>query len=138
MKSTFQFLGLSFVVSAKLIEQGVSFPFEKNGNPYHNKFRVHVSTTHGKISFLFFGSEHNYRNGTTEMSESDLRHALYCLFSDSCSGSESFEYFCSEPGYDEDSRTAERIYKACKRQAEKTEKIIGDLSIYDLVNEMNE
>ena len=39
-------------------------------------------------------------------------------------------------GYDEDSRSAERIYKACKKQCEKLSRIFtGD--VYDLSNELN-
>ena len=50
---------------------------------------------------------------------------------------ESFENFCSEYGYDEDSRKAENTWKACKRSAEKLARIY-DGDIYDLANELQE
>jgi hypothetical protein len=53
------------------------------------------------------------------------------------SGDYTFEEFCSELGYDTDSRTAEKIYKKCKKQLEKLNKIY-DGNIYDLSNELSE
>jgi len=38
---------------------------------------------------------------------------------------DSFENFCSEFGYDEDSRKAEKLYNTILKQAEKTEKFLG-------------
>jgi len=41
--------------------------------------------------------------------EYDILNAFYCFVNDAVSGSESFENFCGELGYDSDSRTAEKI-----------------------------
>src|SRR5687768_444956 len=43
---------------------------------------------------------------------------LDCLASDSSGIESSFEDWCSELGYDPDSRKAERIYNVCRKQAE--------------------
>lgn len=69
--------------------------------------------------------------------EYDILNAFYCFVSDAVSGSESFEEFCSNFGYDSDSRAAEKIYRKCKKQLEKLQKIY-DGNIYDLANELSE
>lgn len=56
----------------------------------------------------------------------DLPGVLSCLASDASSvESDDFEDWCSELGYDTDSRKAERTYKACKAEAVKLEKFLG-------------
>jgi hypothetical protein len=43
-----------------------------------------------------------------------IADVLYCLLSDSQSGSQSFEDFCSDFGYDTDSRKAHATWETCK------------------------
>ncbi|MDY0282415.1 MAG: hypothetical protein RBR35_17850 [Salinivirgaceae bacterium] len=54
---------------------------------------------------------------------------LECLQSDARIAEDcaSFEGFCSDLGYNSDSRRAEKTYKALKRQAAKLQKFFGDL-----------
>jgi hypothetical protein len=137
MKKTFLVTGIAVTVSAKLVTEGVTFPNDTAPRPMlHNKFRVTVATPSGKTRFNFYGSNHDYMNGVTEMSESDLKHALYCMLSDSMAGEQCYEDFCSEFGYDSDSRKARKIWKACVTQAEKS-KVLG-LDIYEAANELND
>ena len=53
---------------------------------------------------------------------------LDCLASDAASydNARSFEDWASEFGYDEDSRKAERIFKACGKQAIKLKRFLGE------------
>jgi len=51
---------------------------------------------------------------------------LECLLSDAQSGSEDFEEFCANCGYDSDSRKAERIWKGCKKVREKMKRLLGN------------
>ena len=100
-----------------------------------NRHIVTVRNTETKraVRFDFWGSMMN----PELQSDYDLRNAFYCFVSDAISGKLAFSEFCSEFGYDEDSRTAEKTWKACKRAAEKADKIIsGD--IYDFINELQE
>lgn len=69
--------------------------------------------------------------------EYDVLNAFYCFISDAISGDMDFSEFCSEFGYDEDSRKAEKTWKSCKRSAEKMARIYGG-DIYDLSNELQE
>ena len=53
---------------------------------------------------------------------------LSCLAldADGIESSRNFTDWCNEYGYDTDSRTAERIYKACKRQTDKLREFLGN------------
>ena len=64
--------------------------------------------------------------GSANMSEPSAADVLYCLCSDAYSGELSFEHFCSEFGYDLDSRKAEATYKACVKLAPKVRKFLGE------------
>ena len=64
--------------------------------------------------------------GSANTSEPSAADVLYCLCSDAYSGELSFEHFCSEFGYDLDSRKAEATYKACVKLAPKVRKFLGE------------
>jgi hypothetical protein len=68
---------------------------------------------------------------------SDLKHAFYCFVSDAISAKESFENFCSELGYNNDSIQALNTYKACKVSLQKLERLTS-LDLYKLVNFLND
>lgn len=51
---------------------------------------------------------------------------LCCLAQDVGYEGESFEDFCSNFGYDPDSRKASRIFEACNRQTQKLRNFLGD------------
>lgn len=70
-------------------------------------------------------------------SETDILNALYCFVGDAVSGNTDFTDFCNEFGYDEDSRTAYKTYKACVRANEKLARVYND-DIYELANELQE
>jgi hypothetical protein len=99
---------------------------------YHNHL---VTVTHNKkrYSFDFWGSMMNPEIAN----EQENVFAFYCSLSDAISAKESFEEFCSNFGYNEDSRTAERIYKACEKTLSKVERVFS-CDIYDLINEISE
>ena len=65
----------------------------------------------------------------------DLADVLDCLASDASSyiNSRDFEDFCSEFGYDTDSRKAERTYKACGHNAKRLERFLGSESLENLM-----
>lgn len=107
----------------------------EGGNSNYNNHRITVKniTTGKRTSFEFWASIAN----PTIKTEKDLLSAFSCFISDALAGSGSFESFCSEFGYDEDSRRAERTYKACVTSYNKAERVIdGDLN--DIYNELNE
>lgn len=140
-RTTITVQDVEFAVSAKLVATGVPFPDDdmKQGEKhlYHNKFRIYLKTALGRTSFDFYGSHADWEAKIKEMPVDDLKHALYCFVSDACSGMNSFEDFCKEFGYDEDSRRAERIHKACERSLAKFQRIC-EADIYEVVNALND
>ena len=72
-----------------------------------------------RYSFDFF-------QGPAICREPDVEGCLDCLLSDASAGEQSFEEFCSEFGYDPDSRKAERIHKACVKVAQGLRRMLGD------------
>lgn len=99
----------------------------------YNNHKVTISHKGKTTSFDFWGS----------IAEPEIRDdqanvfAFYCFLSDGLSAKDSFDYFCAEVGYDSDSRTAERIYKLCKKSLKKAERVF-DCDLYDLINEVQE
>jgi hypothetical protein len=136
--ATTEFKFKNLLISAKLIKSGVPFPNSKDTG-LHNMFDISVTNTDtdNKTSFNFYGSQHDYNNAVTEIKGEDLLNAFECFISDSLAGYESFEDFCGNMGYDEDSRTAERIYKECVKSMEKAKSVI-DADLYDFANELQE
>ena len=64
--------------------------------------------------------------GSANTREPSAADVLSCIISDATSGEDSFEDFCSNLGYDSDSRKAEATFKACKKMGPKVRKLLGD------------
>lgn len=90
--------------------------------------------------FFFHGSINDYQNGKMYYTKKEFPFLLYCFVSDAHSGQESFDNFCDNFGYDNDSRKAEKIFKLCEKSTEKAYKlgIETDQDFCDLLNELNE
>lgn len=101
----------------------------------YNNHLVTVTNTENKqrCTFEYWASQARPEIKT----ERDVLSAFECFMNDVVSGKNSFEEFCSEFGYDEDSRSAEKTWKACKKSAEKLEKIY-DGDVYELANDVRE
>lgn len=63
---------------------------------------------------------------------------MYSLLLDASSADYSFENFCGEFGYDEDSRKAEQIWRGCQEQARKLRELLGAEYSTNLVEAMQE
>lgn len=106
----------------------------KWGDNFNNHMITVTNTETGqKITFEFWASIANPELKT----EYDILNAFYCFVSDAIAGSESFDNFCSEFGYNTNSRTAKKIHRKCKKQLEKLKKIYDD-DICELANELSE
>ena len=102
-----------------------------------NKFEVTVTSEHDSITFYFHGSHQDYLNGKIELSEDELLSAFDCFLADAICGDLSFDEFCSQLGYDEDSRRAEKIHKSCEDSFSDFQSLnVGN--IYDFSNEFRE
>jgi hypothetical protein len=80
-----------------------------------------------KVTLRYQGRRYtlDYRMGTAHTSEPDVADVVYCVCSDARSGDYSFEEFCSELGYDSDSRKAEATWKACRRAGVNARRLFG-------------
>lgn len=96
------------------------------GSPV-NHFIVTFKRGKNKCSFDFFDSINNYQKGITEIS---AYSALTCCSSEiNCP--DTFEDFCSEFRYDEDSRAAEKTFRALKKFSDKLKKFFDTEEIRD-------
>ena len=138
MKTTIELQGTKFELSAKLIETGAFAPKEW-ANEYsvgnrRNKFKITVRVGKAYTSFVYYDCISNYEKGVKTI---DVMEAFECFVNDAISGSDSFYNFCNDIGYDEDSRRAEKIWKACKMSLTKLKRLFnGD--IYDLYDEIQQ
>ena len=110
-------------------------------NEPRNKYFVYVTNTEtsAKTRFTFWDSLQNTKNGVV-LNDNELLTAFYFFVSDSMAGAKSFHDFCSDFGYNEDSRNAEHVYKACKRSYNAFIRVSGldDSDMYDFANELQE
>lgn len=109
----------------------------ENRQQNYNNHIVTIMHNHKRFSFDFWGS---IASPCISNDEENI-FAFYCALNDGLGAKDSFENFCSEFGYDTDSRNdsrkAEKIYKACQKQLSKLERVF-DCDLYDLINEIQE
>lgn len=105
-------------------------PNMDHGDPAASHYRVVLKRGRKRMTLYFSkGSLHYGKYPETG-------EVLDCLASDSA-GIENargdFEEWASEYGYDTDSRSAEKIFKICGRQAEKLKNFLGDEAYEELL-----
>jgi len=74
-----------------------------------------------------------FSQGSAHTEDPTAEDVLECLASDAAgieNAKGDFEEWCSEYGYDTDSRKAERTFHVCEEQAEKLKTFLGD-DLYD-------
>jgi len=132
--------GEEFEVKSRLEASGVPFSNEEENGRYrtlHNRFRVTVCSKHTNKcrSFKYHGSQNDMEAGKDKLSAEDEKFAFRSFIDDSISGTMDFHEFCSEYGYDEDSRRAEKIHKAVKRSLKQAEDLgLSENELYDIIN----
>ncbi len=102
-------------------EYGASLPYDKRDDwqKKSHDCRVTLRYRGRQYSVDFF-------MGQACTDEPDAAGVLDCLLSDAQLGTETFEEFCANLGYDTDSRKAERMYKACEKTETKLRQFLGD------------
>jgi hypothetical protein len=124
-----------------LAKHGISFSFKlantktpswKNDSRPVNHFIVTLKQGKKRVSFDFFDSIANREKGITEL---DAYSVLSCCSSEiHCP--ETFEEFCSEFGYDEDSRKDEKTFKSLKKFSDKLKKFFDTEEMRDSLSEI--
>jgi hypothetical protein len=123
------------IMGNTLIGTVKGFPNDKRDKMYHDHYLVSIAYDNNKAEFDFYGSSSDYEKQNLLNKKSDLLNALDCFIGDSLTGLMSFNDFCNEFGYDEDSRSAERIHNLCKETTIKTMKLgFNESDLYNLSN----
>lgn len=104
------------------------------GSPEMDKWACRLYFVNGK-EYLFpyyMGTGHNGK-------APEIGDVLNSLASDAAGTiGVSFEDWCTEYGYDDDSRRAERTYNACQRIARELRMLLGSEELDELLYETNE
>ena len=108
-----------FTISARFDNSKAAIWDSANFN--HNVVTVKNNDNGKRTTFDFWGS----RVEPEVKTENDLLYVFYCFLSDAISGMSYFEAFCDDYGYDTDSRTAEKAWRACRRSWEKFFRLSG-------------
>lgn len=119
MKSELERLCESRGVKASAQYGAVELPEGWNDNPGAHPYKVTLRYKRRTLTTPFFmGAAHTREPGAADV--------LYCLCADARSGEMSFEEFCSEFGYDPDSRKHHATWKACAKMAPRLRRFLGD------------
>ncbi len=102
-------------IESEFIGVGHDNPEFKNSDCY----KVTISRPGHRMTFLFY-------HGIAIKHEPTLDKIIECLQSDASCADYDFEEFCSNLGYDEDNRRAERIYKAIQKETVRLKTFFGD------------
>jgi hypothetical protein len=102
-------------------ERGAHMPYDKQDEWQQQANGYHCTLKYKGRQYSF-----DFWQGTGITHAPTAEGCLECLLSDSAGADNTFEDFCSEFGYDTDSRKAERIYKQCQEVRENMERLLGD------------
>ena len=89
-----------------------------------NMDNYRVTLKHGKRRLTVYFSKGVGHHGK----EPSAEEVIDCMASDAAGieNASGFDDWCSEYGFDADSRKAERVFKACQRQARQLNQLLGD------------
>jgi len=107
-------------------------PDWENNGQQRNHFVATLKQGKKRMSFDYFDSIKNFESGKTEITAYDA--LTICSSEINCP--DSFEDFCGEFGYDEDSRKAEKTFRALKKSSDKLKKFFDTEEIRDDLSEI--
>lgn len=138
MKATLNFSFGQVKMSSRLVDGDYQISEDESRYNHHYRFMVRISYDGKCRYFSYWTSYNDWRNAKEELDESDYKNALNCIFWDSYAAQNTFEDFCSEFGYSDDSIKALKTYKECKRNAERLNKLFSGLDLLSVQNELEE
>lgn len=98
-----------------------SLPYNKMDDWQKNAHNYRVTLKYQRRAYTF-----DFFMGSANTDEPSSEGTLECLLSDASSADQDFESFCSDMGYDSDSRKAERIYQACQKVRGNLQRLLGE------------
>lgn len=120
-------VGIGFTRQEENEMKHLAFDFEFGGNHEAakdewqrnaNGYRVSFQYDRRRVSFDFW-------QGSGISHDPECSGVMECLISDARMGAETFHDFCADLGYDEDSRNAERTWKACQQIGNQLVRLFG-------------
>ena len=119
-------------LSDRIVDDGISISTDYQGTMDHDEFqRGPWDHDHWKCVLVFAGRklDTDFKLGMGFAGAAPtVDQVLECLLLDASSiaNGESFEEFCDEYGYDDDSRTAEKIYRSTIEQTARLKAFLGE------------
>lgn len=110
--------------------QCVATYVQEPNEPWHDRMR-----THWTVRLMCNGQtiESPFSQGSAHTKPPDATSVLSCLSMDAYRGSETFEEFCSDLGYDTDSRSAYDTWQTCRDTELRMRRMFGNK--FDTVTE---
>ena len=129
-------------IKVRFVDDGFR-PYFNPSDESRQVYKVYLSFNGKKTMFTYGDSIANSTEGkspcynviTNQEYKNDI---LDCITRDYYSECENFDDFCTEFGYDSDSRKSYKVYKAVKRQSEKLHKVFTNADIDQLRSELEE
>ena len=109
-------------------------PWGNTHNSNNHRVSVYNRDTGKRCYFDFWASEMQ----PEIRSRREVYEAVGCFVSDAWSGEQTFDEFCGEYGYDDDSRQAERVWKACVGAHKKLLRVAGSMEAMEELRELLE
>jgi len=103
------------------VKYGANLDYEKQDEWQQRAHGYHCTLKYKGRQYSF-----DFWQGEAITEEPTAEGTLECLLSDAQAGSQDFEEFCGDMGYDTDSRKAERTWKACQKVSEGMQRLLGD------------
>lgn len=105
----------------------LGFKFEEGGQHEAARDDWQRGATGYRVTFTYDRriASFDFWQGSGITDDPTAEGVMYCLVSDAQAGSDTFEWFCGNMGYDEDSRAAERTWKACQRIETQLSRLFG-------------
>lgn len=127
-----------YTISSKFTgRKAAAWQVNGESNCNHHFVTVKNNQTGAEAQFDFWTALADKDPSTALDKKYNLLNAVYCWITDAISGLQSFEEFCSELGYDTDSRKAEATWKACQTATAQAQRVISE-DLYDFANELAE
>lgn len=93
---------------------------------YRFRIGIQSDSTGARTRFDYFGSVHDHDCRIDQLDRDGLLYALWSFVGDAAAGDETFEDFCGDYGYDNDSISAKRSHDACKAARAKLRRLFHD------------
>ena len=141
MEYTITTAAREFKVKPKFMRTVDRFPNTKESehDGPHNQYLITIKHNGVTRRFSFYDSTKAYNEGVFILDEFAVQDAFKCFIEDAISGDMTFAEFCGNMGYYEDSRTAERIYKLCKRASNKAHDLMLNYDdLCEIANDLDE